>query len=204
LKHWQILLSTHPITPIIKMNQASNKLQQVAGALGLSNLYKMQASTGVVFDTIPGNVLRGTFFAGVSKRTVPFTNLTDNRFEQNEALLIEAIAIYLTPIDAATGPNAIAPTNPPVNIRANLKVANSVVLKDILLGSTIAQGNTFKIQAAAQYNSVYYIKPGIVIPPNLTFEVDFESDTVLGDAEAVRVGCVLYGTRVLTNLGNSI
>jgi hypothetical protein len=185
------------------MSRQSEKILKVANALGLTDLRNMQASTGTLYDTIPGGT-RGTFFKNVAQKVFPATNLTDNRFEVNEAFLVEGIAIYTQPTNGTASIAGIPATIPPINIRLNFSIANKVVLKDILLGSIVPQAAALKASGATTVsNSIYYIKPGLLIPPGLNFSAEFESDTTLGGVDS-NVGCVIYGTRVLTNLGTSI
>ncbi|NBT88364.1 MAG: hypothetical protein EBT51_08700, partial [Flavobacteriaceae bacterium] len=74
---------------------AQDKIMHVANKLGLSSLKYMQASTGAVYDGINTTSASFEFFSNASQRTNPaITNINDNRFEVNEALLVETIGFY--------------------------------------------------------------------------------------------------------------
>jgi hypothetical protein len=80
------------------MNQ-QQKLKYVAQELGLSTLDQMQGTTRNVFDTLTNPAAANQsleFFKNVGQRAFPDTNISDNRFQVNEALLVEVINVYRT------------------------------------------------------------------------------------------------------------
>jgi hypothetical protein len=184
-------------------NLQQKKLLAVAGKLGISDISNMQGSTRVVYDEIAlTTATEYTFFKNVSSRTFPNTNLTSNRFEVQEALLIEAIAVYSR---AANGtPTLIqdeAANDGAINGLLDIVIGNKRVAKEILVtGPAIAQSNTSK---GGNDNGIYYLAPtiGIVIPP----QVEFECQLKLTSApDSDNIGCALYGTGVLLNLNTSL
>ena len=187
------------------MNQ-SQKILSVASQLRWSSAHNMQASTGCIFDSLQppaAGIASGEFFTNCNQRTKPQTNVSLNRFETNEAFLVEGIAIYTSSSNGISGPESYGQAVPPVNIVASFKIANRIVLKDILLGSILPQAATFKTDAVAAANAVFYIKPGLLIPPNVTYCVDFKADSNQGNVTTL-VGCMLIGTRVLNQTLTSL
>jgi hypothetical protein len=73
---------------------AQDKILYVANKLGLSTLGNMQGSTGAVYDV--DTDVSGQIFSSASRHQNPgVTNITENQFEVNEALLVENIAFYV-------------------------------------------------------------------------------------------------------------
>ena len=67
---------------------AQDKILYVANKLGLSSLNLMQGSTGAVYDV--DTDISGQIFTSASRHQNPgTTNVTQNEFEVNEALLVE-------------------------------------------------------------------------------------------------------------------
>jgi hypothetical protein len=187
-------------------NLQQKKLLAVANALGISDLSNMQGSTGVIYDEIASSAATEyTFFKNVSSRTFPNTNLTSNRFEVNEALLIEAIAVYSRADNGA--PTLIqdeGTDDAPINGLLDIVIGNKRTMKDTLVtGPAIAQSNTSK---GAVDNGVYYLAPtiGIVIPPQVEFECQLKFNATPNTAAIDQIGIALYGTRVLLNLQTSL
>lgn len=198
-------------------NLQQKKLLAVANALGISDISNMQGSTRVVYDEIArtAGATEYTFFRDVASRSFPNTNLTTNRFEVQEALLIEAVAVYGRDDNSApelinfvTGTTAKA-----LNGLLDIIIGNKRVMKENLVtGPTIGQTNNAKSSGTAPVdNGIYYLAPtvGIVIPPQIEFEcqVKFSDDpgTVkAANSEFDNIGIALYGTGVLLNLNMSL
>jgi hypothetical protein len=188
------------------MNQ-QQKLKYVAQELGLSTLDQMQGTTRNVFDTLANpNAANQSFdfFKNVGQRAFPNTNISDNRFQVNEALLIEYINVYKTTLngdgDAVIGIEALEGA-----VYGELVIGNQGVLKDIPL-DVVSQSNTDK----GTTNKGFYLAPliGIVIPPqvewNFRISVEDAQGSATGAAGHPRIGCSLYGTGVLLNLKQSL
>ena len=81
---------------------AQDKILYVANKLGLTSLKDMQASTGAVYDCDTEN--SGRIFTNAAQHVNPaVTNLTQNEFEVNEALLIETIGFYVITTEDSSG-----------------------------------------------------------------------------------------------------
>lgn len=187
------------------------KLMAVASELGLSTLDQMQGSTGAVYDEITqeAGVTNFTFFRNAGSHPFPASNLSSNRFEANEALLIEALAVYTRPVAGTTGPSAItegaAGDVTPIIGVLDLQIGNKRVLKDLMVsGNCIGQAGTAK--NGADMNNVIYLAPtvGIVIPPQVEFEATVNFSRVPGTEETDAVGLYLYGTKVNLTFNTSL
>ena len=187
------------------------KLMAVASELGLSTLDQMQGSTGAVYDEITqaAGVTNFTFFRNAGSHPFPASNLSSNRFEANEALLIEALAVYTRPVAGTTGPSAItegaAPDVTPIIGVLDLQIGNKRVLKDLMVsGNCVGQAGTAK--NGADMNNVVYLAPtvGIVIPPQVEFEATVRFSRVPAAPDDEAVGLYLYGTKVNLTFNTSL
>lgn len=79
------------------------KILAVTRSMGINDADIMQATTRTIFDALPTNgATTFEFFKGVQSRVFPFTNLSENKLEVGEALIIEKIFFYT--MTAATPP----------------------------------------------------------------------------------------------------
>lgn len=206
-----------------------DKILYVANKLGLSTLKDMQGSTGAVYDADIENT--GVIFGNASKHDLPgVTNLNDNQFEVNEALLVETIGFYASFGNIQTGTYDSA-----TNIQRrgkssfvivfDLMVANKVVMKQVPMFFA-GQPNTFasigtQVQNVQPFpeqigyytprHQIYLEGAGILIPPQVKFSVEYKLYDINSDPDAApaeltqaKVGCYLFGTSVLTNFNTSI
>jgi hypothetical protein len=198
---------------------AQDKILYVANKLGLSTLGNMQGSTGAVYDV--DTDVSGQIFSSASRHQNPgVTNLTENQFEVNEALLVENISFYVRDANGIAqnfqriyGSNAV--------IVYDLVIGNKRVMKDT---PVFAAGSPFTFANTGQTNvaigegagSVYIPRhqtfmegAGILIPPQVQWYVDYRIfDVVTGATiaatDTTAIGCYLFGTRVLLNFNTSI
>ena len=187
------------------------KLMAVASELGLSTLDQMQGSTGAVYDEVTqaAGVTNFTFFKNAASHPFPASNLSSNRFEANEALLIEALAVYTRSTAGTTGPAAItegaAPDETPIIGVLDLQIGNKRVLKDLMVsGNCVGQAGTAK--NGGDMNNVIYLAPtvGIVIPPQVEFEATVRFSRVPATVADEAVGLYLYGTKVNLTFNTSL
>lgn len=183
------------------MNQ-QQKILYASQQLGL-NLSGMQGTTRNVFDTLTNPAAANQtleFFKNVGQRAFPDTNLSDNKFQAGEALLVEAIAVYGIGKDGI--PQAGTLQGITGNTKADLIIANQTVLKDIPLTSIVTQSNMSKGAAS----NVFYLAPliGILIPPQLEFSLRISFESATSDEFVGKIGAYLYGTGILTNLKTSL
>ena len=178
---------------------AQQKLQYVARQMGLTDLPKMQASTRNIYDSLPSINAAGqqyNFFQNVGQRNWPLANISQNKFQPNEALLVESIALCLSGEALPLG----IYDQPAV---ADLIIANQTVLKDIPLNALAQVQAGFKSELQ---NARFFLAPlvGIVIPPQLEFNVIVHVQNAIDPAQTPRLQLELYGTGVLTNLQTSL
>jgi hypothetical protein len=198
---------------------AQDKILYVANKLGLSSLGQMQGSTGAVYDV--DTDVSGQIFSSASRHQNPgVTNITENQFEVNEALLVETISFYVKTEAGNTlnfqqvyGSNAV--------IVFDLVIGNKRVMKDT---PVLASGSPYTFANVANAKSqigediatvyiprhqVYMEGAGILIPPQVQWYVDYRIfDVVTGDtiaaSDETAIGCYLFGTRVLLNFNTTI
>ena len=198
---------------------AQDKILYVANKLGLTSLKDMQASTGAVYDVDTDH--SGQIFSSASRHQNPaVTNLTQNQFEVNEALLVESIAFYnfdnedgnqLENIQSEYGSNAV--------IVFDLIIGNKRTMKSTpVFGSgtpfTFATSGIVNLAAGTSSllprNQIFLEGAGILIPPQVQWYVEYQifnmvTGAVIPTDEAARnIGCYLFGTRVLLNFNTSI
>jgi hypothetical protein len=201
------------------MITAQDKILHVANKLGLTSLKDMQASTGAVYDV--DTDLAGQIFSSATRHQNPsVTNLTDNQFEVNEALLVETVAFYVK--DAAGtvinfqesyGSNAV--------IVFDLIIGNKRVMKDTPI---FASGSPYTFANVAQNaqtlgegivtvfkprHQVYMEGVGVLIPPQVQWYVEYRifnvvTGAVITPTDGTAIGCYLFGTKVLLNFNTSI
>lgn len=195
---------------------AQDKILHVANKLGLTSLQNMQGSTGAVYDV--DTDLAGQIFSSASRHQNPsVTNLNDNQFEVNEALLIESIAFYT--FDAANGnvQNFQRTYGSNAMITFDVKIGNKVVMKDTPIfggGMPYTFSNIGITDIAAENiyiprHQVFLEGAGILIPPQVQFSVDYRVFNIITGApiastSTTAVGCYLFGTKVLLNFNTSI
>jgi len=201
------------------MISAQDKIMHVANKLGLTSLKDMQASTGAVYDV--DTELSGTIFSQAARHTNPgTTNINENQFEVNEALLVETIAFYVKDADGLVknfqriyGSNAV--------IVFDLVIGNKRVMKDT---PVFAAGSPFTFANVGQYretvgedtptlfvprHQVFMEGAGILIPPQVQWYVQYNiynvvTGAIIAPTDATALGCYLFGTKVLLNFNTSI
>ena len=199
---------------------AQDKILYVANKLGLSSLNLMQGSTGAVYDV--DTDISGQIFTSASRHQNPgVTNVTQNEFEVNEALLVETIAFYVLDSGVGTrnfqeiyGSNAV--------IVFDLVIGNKRVMKDtpvFAAGSpytfanvgnqVVSDGAEGTINTYNPRHQVFMEGAGILIPPQVQWYVDYRIFNVVTGATitpvaGTQLGCYLFGTRVLLNFNTSI
>ena len=199
---------------------AQDKILYVANKLGLSSLNLMQGSTGAVYDV--DTDISGQIFTSASRHQNPsITNVTQNEFEVNEALLVENIGFYVKLADGTTqnfqrsyGSNAV--------IVYDLVIGNKRVMKDTPVfgaGSPYTFANVAQTKVLITEVPINLYIPrhqtfmegaGVLIPPQVQWYVDYRIFNVVTGApiavtdELGTIGCYLFGTRVLLNFNTSI
>jgi hypothetical protein len=201
------------------MISAQDKIMHVANKLGLTSLKDMQASTGAVYDV--DTDLSGTIFSQAARHANPsVTNINENQFEVNEALLVETVAFYVKNATGETrnfqeiyGSNAV--------ISFDLVIGNKRVCKDtpvFAAGTPYTFANTGNIATVSGENVIQSFLPrhqvfmegaGILIPPQVQWYVQYTiynvvTGAIIAPTDATALGCYLFGTKVNLNFNTSI
>jgi hypothetical protein len=201
------------------MISAQDKILHVANKLGLTSLKDMQASTGAVYDV--DTELSGTIFSQAARHANPsVTNINENQFEVNEALLVETVGFY---VKNAAG-----------NILNFQEVygSSAVIVYDLIIGNkrtmkdtpVFAAGSPYTFANVDQQNvtagesiasvfaprhQVFMEGAGILIPPQVQWYVQYTiynvvTGAIIAPTDATTLGCYLFGTKVNLNFNTSI
>ena len=198
------------------MITAQQKIEFVANKLGLDTLYQMQGSTGAIYDV--DTDLVGQCFTNVPQHQNPtVTNLNINRFEVNEALLIESIGVYGRNNATQAIQNLQTIYGSDTVIVFDLIIGNKRVLRDtpiFLAGNptTFASGGINSTAASAQQiprNQIFLEGVGILIPPQVEWSINYKVFSMLtGGLETIvstsAIGFYLMGTKVNLNFNTTL
>lgn len=201
------------------MISAQDKIMHVANKLGLTSLKDMQASTGAVYDV--DTELSGTIFSQATRHANPsVTNINENQFEVNEALLVETVSFYvkdgsnnISNFQNVYGSNAV--------ILFDLVIGNKRVMKDtpvFAAGSPFTFANSANVAVVTGESTVQGLVPrhqvfmegaGILIPPQVQWYISYTiynvvTGAIIAPTDATTIGCYLFGTKVNLNFNTSI
>lgn len=191
---------------------AQDKILYVANKLGLSTLKDMQASTGAAFAT--DTTGDGQVFSNLNGNAFPTeTNLTDNRYEVNEALLVETISFGVNSGGSMTYPIQYWGSN--FVVVFDLIIGNKTVMKNTPIWiaggpSTFASIGLREGSAGNEYiprAQVYLEGAGILIPPQVEFYINYAIYNCVTGAKISNPSqsqFTLFGTQVLLNFNTSI
>jgi len=201
------------------MISAQDKILHVANKLGLTSLKDMQASTGAVYDV--DTELSGTIFSQAARHANPsVTNINENQFEVNEALLVETVAFYVrrsngnvVNFQSLYGSEAV--------IVFDLVIGNKRVCKDTPVfgagspftfantGNTGVQIGETRFQIVQPRHQIFMEGAGILIPPQVQWYVSYTiynviTGAIIAPTDDTALGCYLFGTKVNLNFNTSI
>jgi hypothetical protein len=171
--------------PFAAQQEQVNKFLQANRVLG-AQMDQQQGTTRVIYDTVNfplGNNPSYDFFSEVSGKSAtliqnqPATNISDNRFEPGEGMVVKEIGFYNMDTSAA----AVTPADLDVSIiglgTINFYIGNNRVIKDLpLLSGQVATSinniNT-STTAVTNFSNTRYLAfrlfNNIVIPPQIQF-----------------------------------
>ena len=201
------------------MISAQDKILHVANKLGLTSLKDMQASTGAVYDV--DTELSGTIFSQAARHANPsVTNINENQFEVNEALLVETVSFY---VKNASGNvlNFQSEYGSQAVIVWDLVIGNKRVCKETPVfgaGSPFTFANVANVNNQLGENQVQTFVPrhqvfmegaGILIPPQVQWYVQYTifnvvTGAIIAPTDSTALGCYLFGTKVNLNFNTSI
>tara|TARA_R110000822_G_scaffold105300_1_gene232843 strand:- start:279 stop:872 length:594 start_codon:yes stop_codon:yes gene_type:complete len=193
---------------------AQDKILYVANKLGLTSLKDMQATTGAVFATDNTNPGSGQVFNTVGNNVYNVeTNLSDNRFEVNEALLVESISFGVNNFGSMSYPVQYWGSN--IVVVFDLVIGNKTVLKNTpiwLAGgpNTFASVGLREGAAGNEYiprAQIFLEGAGILIPPQVEFYINYSLYNTTTGAKLSNPRFsqfTLFGTQVLLNFNTSL
>lgn len=168
--------------PFAAQQEQVNKFLQANRALG-AQMDQMQGTTRIIYDTYNVNATSFDYFSEVAGKQgpgalingMPPTNITDNRFEPGEGMVVKEIGLINMDNQAFT----------PANVNQgvfglnliNFYVGNNRVIKDlpILAGGSVTPINNLNPTSANTLNGinvrtgVMRLFTNIVIPPQVQF-----------------------------------
>jgi len=199
---------------------AQDKILYVANKLGLTSLQNMQGSTGAVYDVdIAGT---NSIFTSASQHLAPsITNVNDNRFEVNEALLVECVGFFIYNSSTGAIDNFTTQYGSGTTIVWDLVIGNKTVMKDMPVfggGSPYTFATSGVLQQGAAETPEQIIRPrhqtflegaGILIPPQVEWLVNYKLYNAVTGAnvpisETWKIGVYLFGTKVLLNFNTTL
>jgi hypothetical protein len=182
--------------------------QQIIGVnrrLGNNAVPNMQGTTRVVFDTATATTATDqtyTFFTGVSSRSYPSANITNNRFEVGESLAIQGFQLFTYSTTALAVDSVLSAPAQPSSALLNIFIGNQRVVKDLEFINIGVHG-LGQSMATTQAGAGIYLETPIVIPP----QIEFYATVRLGLASALattdRIVFTMFGTGTLLNTKES-
>jgi hypothetical protein len=203
-------------TPFAAQQEQVNKFLQANRVLG-AQMDQMQGTTRNIYDTVNMTGLTSySFFSELpSKQTTilsnaPATNLTENRFEPGEGMVIKELAFANLDTTAANIANFNL-TYGNLGL-VDIVVGNQRVIKDLPLfsGSTLSSINNINTKTSVANEASRYISirlfTNIVIPPQIQFFVNLRlpiAPTNVAGSGANALRCYLKGYGKLFNPRNN-
>ena len=170
----------------------SQKLAYVNRKLGNRGIQNQQGSTRIVYDTLPiDGRTEFRFFEGCGSRNYPLTNLTQNKLEVAEAMVIQRASLaVLTITNPTTNPvvTAIASVSATATVKPAIYgagefqflIANNRTVKPMPLNSWSPEFN--KSAYFSDYNN-YKFMTEITLPPLLEFIASIRCTTLASQAD---------------------
>jgi len=169
--------------PFAAQQEQVNKFLQANRALG-AQMDQMQGTTRVIYDTRAVTTTTLDYFNEVAGRVAttinnqPVTNLSDNRFEPGEGMVVKEIGFYNMDVNAADGTTPVDVDTSIFGLSLlNFYIGNNRVIKDLPLfaGQTTTNINNINTGTSNTTNQsdVRYLAirlfTNIVIPPQVQF-----------------------------------
>ena len=174
------------------MSQVS-KLNMVNAKLGAT--MPGQQTTRYIYDTVTASAAGATqynFFQTFAGKNEFQTNLTTNKLDSSESMVIKSIYLSVNPGTAGTL-NATGHSN------LNITVGNQVVLKDFNLAFNATNRGVSYDRLHASVNSGVILEvrllTDIVIPPQVNFKATLElAENAAVEDTTITLGLKGYGT----------
>jgi hypothetical protein len=167
--------------PFAAQQDQVNKFLTANKALG-ANMDQMQGTTRIVYDTQDMTTLTSySFFSNLGAKqnnvaNAPATNLTDNRFDPGEGMVVKELFVYNLETTAA---NICPIANRYISLATvDILIGNNRVVKSLPLfaGSGFTIINNLNPTNSANYSAIRLLT-NIVIPPQIQFFVNITLPT---------------------------
>ena len=151
------------------MSSQVGKLNMVNQKLGAT--MKGQQTTRTIFDTVTASAagaVQYNFFQTFNGKTALETNLTTNKLDSSESMVIKSIYLAIDPGDAGS-------LTAQGMMNLNIIVGNQVVLKDFPINFNAGgRGVAFDRLHSAPDNQIVEVRlaTDIVIPPQVNFQAN--------------------------------
>jgi hypothetical protein len=183
------------------INNSNRKIVTTNEKLGIKGIQNQQGTTRIIYDSLPidssTQVQTLRFFENVNTRKFPLTNLTENKLQIGESIVLERFSFYILSIDKVTkqvravlpidniqaGTNAIYRSDMSIDLGQN-RVVKSLPLdamyapfnKDAkFYGQILINPGVPALTAnLGMPNDVFYFDNPIVIPQQLEFVVELK------------------------------
>jgi hypothetical protein len=184
--------------------------QQIVGVnqrLGNSAVPNMQGTTRAIFDTQTRTAVVNqtlTFFSGVSSRSYPLSNISQNKFEVGESLAIQGISYFFRPTTITNLADALSGTTSTTStftesLLLNFYIGNQRVIKDMEIAG-YSKFNVGEVSGLTTVSSgnVIRLETPIIIPPQIEYYATIRQTASAAGTEQSLVLC-LFGTGTLLN-----
>lgn len=184
----------------------AQKILAVAASLGIAGMDIMQATTRTIYDSLPmtAGALVFNFFDGCNARAFPNTNLSNNRLEVGEFMIVESLTL-MTMTQAVVGTvtavgvlSAVATSYYASDF--SLNVANKIILKPMSLGNLYA---LFNKDSNFATNENFRFATLLTIPSLQPFVATWRQTDATARANTY-VKCTLEGMGVIYNAGQAL
>ncbi len=161
-------------------NLEVDKMIAAAHQMGFKNISKGQVTSRVIYDMLPLTVASNTFsfFTNCGARTFPRTNLTQNRLEVNEVMVIAHVNFHIVTFSAA-GANPVVSIEPLSTTFAgmyrsdySIELSNQQVIKPTPLDAQFANFNRYAKHTLHENSKMM---SHLVIPPQTEFTVKLQT-----------------------------
>jgi hypothetical protein len=191
--------------PVAAQQEQVNKFLQANRVLG-AQMDQQQGTTRIIYDTLPNSGTNvGTsldYFSQVSGKSSllingqPATNLTDNRFEPGEGMVVKEIAFFNMYVNVSPGTPSFLDSSVFGLSLLNFYIGNNRVLKDLplLVGQTTTAFNNINTVTTATGNTnnrrylVVRLSTNIVIPPQVQFYANLRLPFAGSDVDGAGLG----------------
>lgn len=178
--------------------------QQIVGVnqrLGNTAVPNMQGTTRLIFDTAiisgAGTDQTVTYFAGVSSRPYPLSNISQNKFEVGESLAIQGFSLQVYEANPTIGASLFGLTQTTNSAILNFYIGNQRVVKDLEI-ARYGQMGIGETNDPTRLITIFRMETPIVIPPQIEFYATVRYGFT-GTQDTLRYVFSAFGTGTLLN-----